>query len=641
MKRLRRLIIAVACLGALAGWIALKAAAIDRPSAPASLGPVSIAATPDGSRVIVACEDARRLLLVDTARSAVVGQLTVPFTPTGLALNREATRLYVTCAAPHSVVAVVELPAFKLQGTLPAGHTAMAPTLSPDGRRLYVCNRFQNNVSVIDLEQGREVAQVATIREPIAAVVTLDGRSVFVANHLPVGPADGYDMSAAVSVIDTATNKAQHIRLINGTTGVRGMCLSPDGRHVLVTHILARYQMPTTQLERGWMNTNAVSILDAAQRKLVNTVLLDDVDLGAANPWGVAITPDSRTACIAHAGTHELSVVNLAGLLDKLAAVPADAKAAEAARAKLPANQKDAAAAYATPASTTQADVPNDLSFLVDLRQRIPLAGQGPRGVAVAAGKAFVTQYFSDSLAVVDLAANPLRASGSIALGPPPKPSAQRRGELLFNDATICFQHWQSCGTCHPDARADGLNWDLMNDGIGNPKNNKSLLLSHATPPAMWTGIRPTAESAVRSGIRQILFTVQPEETAAAIDAYLKALEPVPSPHLVAGQLSPAARRGKALFHDEKVGCAECHPGPLYTDLKQHDVESRGKYDRELKFDTPSLVECWRTAPYMHDGHFVTLQELLKDGQHGHKVGHHRALTDQEIDDVVEFVLSL
>ena len=52
--------------------------------------------------------------------------------------------------------------------------------------------------------------------------------------------------------------------------------ISPDGKYVYATHILARYQMPTTQLERGWMNTNALSIIDVEARKLLNTVLLDD-----------------------------------------------------------------------------------------------------------------------------------------------------------------------------------------------------------------------------------------------------------------------------------------------------------------------------------------------------------------------------
>lgn len=77
------------------------------------------------------------------------------------------------------------------------------------------------------------------------------------------------------------------------------------------------------------------------------------------------------------------------------------------------------------------------------------------------------------------------------------------KGDMYFHDATICFQNWQSCATCHPnDARMDGLNWDLLNDGMGNPKNTKTLLLSHQTPPCMATGIRKNAEVAVRSGVK-------------------------------------------------------------------------------------------------------------------------------------------
>ena len=51
--------------------------------------------------------------------------------------------------------------------------------------------------------------------------------------------------------------------------------------------------------------------------------------------------------------------------------------------------------------------------------------------------------------------------------------------------------------TVGPDARADALNWDLLNDGIGNPKNTRSMLHSHRLPPVMITGIRAKAEDAV------------------------------------------------------------------------------------------------------------------------------------------------
>jgi cytochrome c peroxidase len=321
----------------------------------------------------------------------------------------------------------------------------------------------------------------------------------------------------------------------------------------------------------------------------------------------------------------------------------------------MPAEEEEGKPDSGVYASSKAADVPNDLAFLVDLKRRVYLNGggpygryadkedvlNGPRGVAVIGNQAFLACYFTDNLAAVDLDSKYRTAVPAIPLGPKPKLDVKRRGEMLFNDSGLCFQHWQSCASCHPDARVDSFNWDLMNDGLGNPKNVRSMLLAHKTPPAMASGVRETAEEGVRAGITHIQFAVRPEEDAVAIDEYLKALQPVPSPALENGKLSAAAERGKKLFFDAKVGCATCHPEPLYTDLQMHDVDSRGQYDRRSTFDTPTLVECWRTAPYMHDGHYVTLKELFTKGKHGAKGGDISKLTEQQIDDLVEFVRSL
>ena len=597
------------------------------------LGPNDVVASADGKRLFVACRDAKQILVVDIASSKVTGKIDVPAEPTEIGINKDGSRLIVSCGAAKSTVCLIDTATTKIVASLPAGHTATGAVMTPDGKRVYVCNRFNNNVSVLDVASGKELAKIPVVREPHGAVATPDGKTVFVINHLPNDRSDSYDVAAVVTVIDTASNRTSSIRLLNGSSSLRGVTISPDGKYVYVTQILARYQMPTTQLERGWMNTNALAIIDAQQKKLVNTVLLDDVDLGAAVPWGVTCSADGQTVCVAHAGTHELSVINMPKVFEKLSKIPADAKAA----AEQPAKKED----RGIYASATLADVPNDLAFLVDLRQRVRLQGNGSRGVAVSGTKAYVTQYFTDNVAVVDLAAKPEKQIATIALGPEPKMTVQRRGEMLFNDGTVCFQHWQSCGTCHPDARVDALNWDLMNDGLGNPKNNKSMVWALRTPPSMWTGVRETGEAAVRSGLTHILFAVRPEEEAMAIDEFVKSLEPVPSPHLVDGKLSPAAERGKEIFNRENVGCAKCHPAPLYTDLLQHDVDSEGPYDRRKTFDTPTLVEGWRTAPYMHDGRYITLREVITTGKHGHKGHVVDKLSKQEIDDLLEFLLAL
>lgn len=102
----------------------------------------------------------------------------------------------------------------------------------------------------------------------------------------------------------------------------------------------------------------------------------------------------------------------------------------------------------------------------------------------------FAAEYFSGTLASVDLAVEGTLRSQSFALGAQPEASARRAGELFFHDGTVGFQQWQSCASLHPgDARVDGLNWDLLNDGMGNPKNTKSLLLSYETPPTTAVGV--------------------------------------------------------------------------------------------------------------------------------------------------------
>ncbi len=263
---------------------------------------------------------------------------------------------------------------------------------------------------------------------------------------------------------------------------------------------------------------------------LVNTVLLDDVDLGAANPWGIACTADGKWLAVAHSGTHEISAIDRALLHEKLASTSA-------------AGEGD--------------NVPNDLSFLVDLRKRIKLQGKGPRGLATIGSQVFAAEYFSGTLGAVDLAQADRPKSHSYPLGNEPSLSVVRAGELFFHDGTVCFQQWQSCASCHPgEARVDALNWDILNDGMGNPKNTKSMLLCYETPPTTATGVRANAMVSTRSGIRHILFNQLAEARAVSVDEYLKAPKPVPSPKLVDGN-SPGLQCARAGLDSDN---APVHP---------------------------------------------------------------------------------
>ncbi|MHB8864645.1 MAG: hypothetical protein ACYC6N_19745 [Pirellulaceae bacterium] len=585
------------------------------------LGPCAVAAASDGATLYVACKDACQVLWISLPDGEVRQRITVPFPPSGLLCTKDGSELIVTCAAPESVILVVnarpgDAECGKVIRTISAGHSACSPVWDARRAQLYVCNRFDNNVSILDLPTGTEVAQLSLGREPITAALTPDGRTLLVANHLPDSRTDVEyrgRVSAVVWAISAQTHESLAIALPHGASSVRSLCITPDGAYALVTHTLSNFQNVPFRVDMGWINVNVVSIIDVRKQELMGTIGLDELRLGAANPWGVAIS-DGGTICVAASGTHELCVIDTAQLLS------------------------DRARRTMSPLPGAWPVYP---SLGQSLWRRIALPGRGPRGVAVVGSIAYVTQYYSDTLAVVELDGSAAAVPRSIALGPTPQVTQQRRGQMLFDDGTICFESWQSCASCHPDARGDGLNWDLMNDGVGNPKSSKSMLLAHATPPAMAQGVRETAESAVRSGITHILFARRPEEEAAAIDAYLKTLEPVPSPYLVRGQLSEAAQRGKLLFESDAIGCHRCHPAPLYTDLKTHSIGKPQSPRFNNHFDTPTLVEVWRTAPYLSQGRYTSIGELLRDGRHGLNRGEKKELSEQEMNDLVEFVLSL
>jgi YVTN family beta-propeller protein len=611
------------------------------------LSPSALVADNQSKTLYIAQATAKQVAVFDIAAGRVTKTYSLPGKPSGLALSADRSCLYVTCPATASAsaetsasaterVQVVNLQAAKVSNTLPAGHTPTAPVLSPNGKILYVCNRFSNNVSVIDIAARKDLTRIPVQREPVAAAITLEGSFLFVANHLPAGAADRGDIAATVSVINTKTNKVVNtIGLPNGTTSLQGICISPDGQYAYVTHILSRFTVPTTQLERGWMNTNALSIIDVQNKQLIDTVLLDDVDNGAANPWAVGCTSDGKYICVTHAGTDELSIIDAPAMMDKI-----KARHSILDPAALGSDQNPPLAGRSSTSTQYRAsNIENELSFLYGIRQRIKLCGKGPRALAIVGSNIYVAEYFTDSMTVVDIDKTTGTKTTALALGSTPKMSIRRRGEMLFHDASLCFQHWQSCSSCHPGgARVDALNWDLLNDGIGNPKNTKSLLFSHRTPPAMFTAVRENAETAVRSGIRHILFAVRPEQDAAAIDEYLESLKPVPSPYLVNGKLSASAKRGRRIY--SKARCASCHKGPLHTDLRKYNLGIGKGLDKDREFDTPTLVEIWRTAPYLYDGRAVTIEEVLTKYNPDDKHGLTSSLSDKEIKDLANFVLS-
>jgi len=126
--------------------------------------------------------------------------------------------------------------------------------------------------------------------------------------------------------------------------------------------------------------------------------------------------------------------------------------------------------------------------------------------------------------------------------------------------------------------------------------------------------------------------------------------------------ISESAKRGKNLFFD-KARCNLCHMGTNFSDEKFHnigigwddsDTLDLGRYrvsknEKDLgAFKTPTLREITKTAPYMHDGRFATLEDVIK---HYNKGGVKNPfldnqviplnLSDSEIKDLLSMLRSL
>ncbi len=606
----------------------------------------------DGKAVYVADQSADCVAVIDPAAGKKTAEWKVAGGPTCLALSADGKTLFVTLQTANAVAALAT-DSGKETKRIPVGFRPAGLALAPKAGRLFVCNMGDSTVSAVDCADLAEKFRVKCVREPMYAAVTPDEARVVVANSLAYGPATESSTAASVSIFDVKEGKTgSTIKLPGGSTNCREVRISPDGKWAYLVHSVSRFQVPTTQLERGWMNTSALSVIDLTANELYATMLLDSIDLGAADPWGLALAADGNTLWVSLSGCHEVARIHVGRLVEMLTGKIPDQYA------------KSLGSANINPWAEVKKDpkyrfqLVNDLMamYFAELIQRYPVGGRtllylhaadrpferGPRGIALSGdGKQlYVPTYFGGALCVMDTETGNL--AKNIPIGDQPEPDMVRKGEVAFHDAELCFQKWQSCGTCHPNnARMDGLRWDLLNDGMGNHKRNRSLVYSHYTAPVMAMGVRQTAEVAVRAGFKHILFAVVPDDTANAVDAYLKSLKADPNPFLVNGKLSEAGARGKALF-DGKAKCNTCHTGQYYTDLKAYDVGTLGPYDRpENRFYTPKLTEIYRVAPYLHDGRSATLEEVFTVWNKEDKHGVTSKLSKEELADLIAYLNSL
>ncbi|WP_319592422.1 hypothetical protein [uncultured Draconibacterium sp.] len=542
----------------------------------------------------------------------------------------------------NGTIAQIDTKTFTIQRRIQVGLKPYGIAWNP-AFGLMVSDYGRNQVEIIPVSQDDELVSrrkdiYSGIHHPGYCNISNDGSIAVVCEMIPSGVSTDYSQGIKVWIWDKKNiQNPIGIKLAGGTGNGRQVKISPDKKWAYVVHTRGRIELPTSQIERGWINTNAMSIIDLQELRLYTTFLLDQNNEGAADPWGLELSKDGKTAWVTLAGAHALVKVNL----EKLHGLLAGKLALDPQKNDWGQNLDRSAGKFWKSVAINPErnfELIENLGVMYSsgilVKTRLPI--KGPRALEYSSirNQLIIPGYFDGKLLLIDKRSGlPVQEE---KLAEDHSVNAARRGEILFYDGDRCYQDWLSCATCHPGGgRADGQNWDLLNDGIGNPKNVKSLLWANQTPPSMWTGVRKDYEQAVMAGMNHFQYNVPTSDEFEDVKAYIRSLKPEKSPFLIPVKdqwvMSSKAKRGEKIF--TRKGCVTCHPSPLFTDLLMHDVGTRHEADRTGQFDTPPLVELWNTGPYLHDG---SMDDLMKVINH---FAPKLSLKDKQ--DLLEYLLSL
>lgn len=238
-------------------------------------------------------------------------------------------------------------------------------------------------------------------------------------------------------------------------------------------------------------------------------------------------------------------------------------------------------------------------------------------------------------------------------------------GRALFHETALSRDGTISCASCHlaEFAFTDARRFSSGVRGQKSPRNSMPLFNLAWKSAFFWDGRAPSLRAQV---LMPIADHTEMDETLDRVTAKLAATATYPhlfraafgSPEVTAEKLALALenflltltahdakldrvlrgqatlsadeQRGFELFmteHEPRTGqrgadCFHCHGGPLFSDHQFHNnglvpTDDTGRFkvtQREAdrgKFATPSLRNIARTAPYMHDGRFTTLEEVV------------------------------
>ncbi|MBW3538651.1 MAG: c-type cytochrome [Planctomycetes bacterium] len=562
----------------------------------------------DGKLLACANRDSGSVTVVDLATHTKLREIQVGKKPEGLSFLGDTHRLAVAVYG-DDVVHILNADAGTRERSIDVFDEPYAVVSTADGGRIYVTLEYPGQIVEIDPVEGHVVRTFDAGRFPRGIALAPDESRLYYCEYF----------TAVVRVIDLKDGQT-----VDEWTGpatdnlARQLVVHPRRPKVYLSHIRSKI----TAVHGAGSIFPYLAIVDTrpGEDRRRTRIPMDAFrgNLVTANPWEVAVSPDGRRLYIVFAGTNDMFACDIVD--DDYREV------AEAGYLQL---------------------------------------GNNPRAVRVAPDGNTFYVYNALDFNVVAYDAKQLRPVASVSVCDCPLDEDVLAGKRLFYSALqpMVSRRWISCSSCHPDGDADGRTWHNP-EGLRNTQSLAGMAWTH---PIHWSADRDEVQDfehtirgplmqgrgLIRGKLNDSLAEPNRELSAEldAVAAYANSHAFPLSPHAKGG-LSAAAHRGRELFFSKETRCATCHAGPLYTDSRPdaggefvlHDVGTGGDDPSEKmgpKYDTPTLLGVYRTAPYLHHGRAVTLRDVLTTCNAGDRHGKTSHLSDAELDDLVEFLKSL